>query len=165
MTEIRQTELSAGTIEYQDTGGGGPVVLLLHGLLMDSTLWDGVAADLSRDHRCLAPTLPLGAHRHAIHLDADLSLGAIARLLLELLERLELSEVTVVGNDTGGAIVQLIAAAECERVGRIVLVSCDAVDNFPPGLTGRALVLTGKLPAPLFGAFMQQMRLRRGRQV
>lgn len=160
MTETRQIELSAGTVEYQDSGGAGPVVVLVHGLLMDSTLWDRVVADLSREHRCLVPTFPLGAHRHPTHPDADLSLGGIARLLLELLERLELSDVTVVGNDTGGAIVQLIAAGECERVGRIALVSCDAFDNFPPGLTGRALVLAGQLPAPLFGALMQQMRLK-----
>jgi pimeloyl-ACP methyl ester carboxylesterase len=73
---------------------------------------------------------------------------------------LALTDVTLVGNDTGGAIVQLVAAAEDERVARIALVSCDAFDNFPPGLTGRALVSSGKLPPPLFGVFMQQMRLK-----
>jgi pimeloyl-ACP methyl ester carboxylesterase len=51
------------------------------------------------------------------------------------------------------------------RVGRAVLVSCDAFDNFPPGLTGKTLVLSGKLPAPLFGLFMQQMRLRAVRRL
>ena len=49
-------ELSAGTIEYQDTGGPGPVVVLLHGLMMDASLWDGLMADLSADCRCIAPT-------------------------------------------------------------------------------------------------------------
>ena len=58
-----EIELSAGTIEYTDTGGGGPVIVLLHGLLMDATLWDEVTAALSPGHRCVAPTLPLGAHR------------------------------------------------------------------------------------------------------
>jgi pimeloyl-ACP methyl ester carboxylesterase len=60
---MKQIELSAGTIEYTDTGGDGPVIVLLHGLMMDSSLWDGPIADLSAGHRCVAPTLPLGAHR------------------------------------------------------------------------------------------------------
>jgi pimeloyl-ACP methyl ester carboxylesterase len=156
---MKQIELSAGTIEYTDTGHGRPVVLL-HGLLMDASLWDGVIADLSADHRCLAPTLPLGAHRHAMHADADLSLPGIARLAAEFLDRLGLHDVTLAGNDTGGALVQLLMADGAERAGRVVLASCDAFDNFPPGLTGKTLVLSGKLPPALFGLFMQQMRLR-----
>src|ERR671935_251227 len=75
---------------------------------------------------------------------------------------IELSAGTIEYEDTGGdgPPVQLIAADGAPRVGRIVLVSCDAFDNFPPGLTGKTLVLTGKLPPSLFGLFMQQMRLR-----
>jgi pimeloyl-ACP methyl ester carboxylesterase len=153
-------ELSAGTIEYDDTGGEGPVIVLLHGFLMDSSLWDGVLADLSVDHRCVAPTLPLGAHRHPMRADADLSLRGIARLVAELLERLDLDDVTLVGNDTGGALVQLLVCEGAPRVGRIVLTPSDAFDNYPPGLTGKALVLTGKLSPAMFGLFMQQMRLR-----
>ena len=154
-----EIELSAGTIEYSDTGGDGPVLVLLHGLMMDSSLWDGAIAGLS-GHRCLAPTLPLGAHRHPMHPAADLSLPAIARLVTEFLDRLDLHDVTLVGNDTGGALVQLLMRDGAARVGRVVLASCDAFDNFPPGLTGKALVLAGQLPPPLFGLFMQQMRLR-----
>jgi pimeloyl-ACP methyl ester carboxylesterase len=157
---MNQIELSAGTIDYEDTGGEGPTLVLLHGLLMDASLWDDVIADLSVDHRCVAPTLPLGAHRHAINADADLSLRGIARLVTELLDRLDLREVTVVGNDTGGALVQLLVCDGATRISRIVLASCDAFDNFPPGLTGKTLVLTGKLPPAMFGLFMQHMRLR-----
>jgi pimeloyl-ACP methyl ester carboxylesterase len=158
---MNQIELSAGTIDYEDTGGEGPTLVLLHGLLMDASLWDDVIADLAVDHRCVAPTLPLGAHRHAMHPDADLSLRGIARLVAEFLDRLDLRDVTLVGNDTGGALVQLVVGDDAAaRVGRIVLASCDAFDNFPPGLTGTTLVLTGKLPPTLFGLFMQQMRLR-----
>ncbi|AOP50539.1 alpha/beta fold hydrolase [Streptomyces lydicus] len=157
---MREIELSAGTIEYEDTGGDGPTVVLLHGLMMDASLWDGPIADLSADHRCVAPTLPLGAHRRAMHADADLSLPGVARLVTEFLDRLDLHDVTLVGNDTGGALVQLLMCDGAARVGRAVLVSCDAFDNFPPGLTGKTLVLTGKLPPWMFGLFMQQMRLR-----
>lgn len=156
---MKEIELSAGTIDYDDTGEG-PVLVLLHGLMMDASLWAGPIADLSADHRCVAPTLPLGAHRHAVRADADLSLRGVARLVAEFLDRLDLHDVTLVGNDTGGALVQLLMGEGAARVGRVVLVSCDAFDNFPPGLTGRTLLLTGKLSPQMFGLFMQQMRLR-----
>jgi pimeloyl-ACP methyl ester carboxylesterase len=162
---MRELELSGGTIEYSDTGGNGPTVVFLHGLLMDGSLWATSMAELSADHRCIAPTLPLGAHRHGMRADSDLSLSAVARLVAEFLERLDVSDVTLVGNDTGGAIVQLLVAGDAARVGSAVLVSCDAFDNFPPGLTGRTLVQLGKLPVPLFGLFMQQMRLRIARRL
>lgn len=157
---MNEIQLSAGTIEYTDTGGDGPTVVLLHGLMMDASLWDGPVAGLAADHRCITPTLPLGAHRHPMRADADLSLPGIARLVAEFLERLDLRDVTLVGNDTGGALVQLVIRDGAARVGRVVLVSCDAFDNFPPGLTGKTLVLTGKLSPGAFGVFMQQMRLR-----
>jgi pimeloyl-ACP methyl ester carboxylesterase len=153
-------ELSGGTIEYRDTGGDGPVLVLLHGLMMDASLWDGVIADLSADHRCVAPTLPLGAHRVAMRADADLSLPGIARLVTEFCGRLGLADVTLVGNDTGGALVQLIMADSPAWVARVVLASCDAFDNFPPGLTGKTLVASGRLSPAMFGLFMRQMRLR-----
>jgi pimeloyl-ACP methyl ester carboxylesterase len=162
---VTEIELSAGTIDYEDTGGDGPVLVLLHGLMMDASLWDGLIAELASDYRCVAPTLPLGAHRRAMPADADLSLAATARLVAEFLDRLDLHDVTLVGNDTGGALVQLIMADGAARVGRVVLASCDAFDNFPPGLTGKTLVLTGKLSPGMFGLFMQQMRLRMVRRL
>jgi hypothetical protein len=94
---MKQIELSAGTIEYQDTGGAGPALVLLHRLMMDASLWDGPIADLTADHRCIAPTLPLGAHRHAMRPGADLSLPGISRLVAELIDRLGVQDVTLVG--------------------------------------------------------------------
>ena len=161
---MKQVELSAGTIEYTDTGEG-PVLVLLHGLLADASLWDEVIAAMAGEFRCVAPTLPLGAHRQAMRSGADLSLPGIARLVTEFLDRLGLQDVTLAGNDTGGALVQLVMTGDAARVGRAVLVSCDAFGNFPPGLTGKTLVASGRLAAPLFGLFMQQMRLRTVRRL
>jgi len=158
-TRAGEIELTAGTIDYEDTGGDGPVIVFLHGMMMDATLWDGLIADLSPGHRCVAPTLPLGAHRHPMQAGADLSLPAIAGLVTEFLDRLDLSDATLVGNDTGGAIVQLVLSEGAPRVTRAVLISCEAFDNLPPGLTGKVLALTGKLSPAAFRMFMQQMRL------
>ena len=80
--------LAGGLIEYRDTGGADrPTLVFVHGLLMDGTLWDGVVADLAVDHRCVVPTLPLGAHRHPMQADADLSLRGVTHMLAELLDR------------------------------------------------------------------------------
>lgn len=157
---MRETELPTGVVEYRDTGGDGPVVVLLHGLMMDASLWDGVIAELSPGCRCVAPTLPLGAHRHAVTPGTDLSLPGIARIVTEFLGALDLTGITLVGNDTGGAIAQVLMAGGAPRVGRVVLASCEAFGNFPPGLTGKTLALAGKLPPSMFGLAMQQMRLR-----
>ncbi|MFB9684932.1 alpha/beta fold hydrolase [Amycolatopsis plumensis] len=159
-----QVALSAGTVEYTDTGGTGPAVVFVHGLLMDGSLWDGPVAALD-GLRCVVPTLPFGAHRHPMRDGADLSMRGLARLLGEFLERLDLRDVTLVGVDTGGALVQLLMTEDAPRVGRVVLASCDAFDNFPPGLTGKTLFLAGKLPPRLFGVFVQQLRLRAVRRL
>jgi pimeloyl-ACP methyl ester carboxylesterase len=97
-----EVELSAGTIEYEDTGGDGPVLVLLHGVSMDGSLWRNVVADLREDHRCVIPTLPLGSHRRPMRPDADLSLPGMVRLVAEFLEGLDLKGVTLVGNDWEG---------------------------------------------------------------
>ena len=163
---MKDLMLSAGPIEYEESGpatGTGSTIVFLHGLMMDGSLWDGPVAELSGDHRCVVPTLPLGAHRRAMNDDADLSLPAIAKLIEEFLERLDLRDVTLVGNDTGGALVQLLIGSP--RVGRIVLVSCEAFDNLPPGLTGRTLAIISKLSPGLLGVFMQQMRIKAMRRL
>jgi pimeloyl-ACP methyl ester carboxylesterase len=150
-------DLSGGTIEYADTGGGGPTVVLLHGLAMDGSLWRHVARDLRRDHRCVVPTLPLGGHRRPMRPDADLSPRGLAALEAEFLEALDLRDVTLVGNDQGSF--QIAAAEHPERLARLVITSCEAFENFPPGLPGRALSLAARLPGGL-NASVQPLRLR-----
>ena len=153
-----EIELSAGAVEYEDTGGNGPVLVLLHGLAMDGSLWRGVVADLRDDHRCIVPTLPLGGHRRPMRPDADLSILGMVRLVAEILAELGLNEVTLVGNDWGGAQL-LISQGLGERVGRLVLTSCEAFDNYPPGIPGRAVAQAAAIPGGIYVAF-QAMRLR-----
>jgi pimeloyl-ACP methyl ester carboxylesterase len=155
---VNTIEVSTGTIDYLDTGTG-PTIVFLHGLLMDASLWDDVIADLSVGPlRCPDPAarrpphgdgpgcrpVAAGPRRHRQRT------GPAART-----ERRDL-----VGNDTGGAIAQIILATSEGWVGRAALVSCDPFDNFPPGLTGKALFAAGRLPPVLFGLFVQQRRLR-----
>jgi len=154
---MQEIALSAGIIEYEDTGGSGPVVILLHGLVMDGSLWRHVVSELCSDHRCVVPTLPLGSHRRPMRPDADLSPHGIARLQAEFLEALDLHDVTLVGNDLGTF--QLTAGLYPERIARLVLTSCEAFENFPPGLPGRTAEVGIKMPG---GAFLmaQVLRLR-----
>ena len=153
-----EVELEAGTIEYEDSGGEGPVVVLVHGLAMDGRQWRKVVAELAPGHRCLMPVLPMGAHQVPMRPDADLSLRGMCRILAEFLERLDLSEVTLCFNDWCGAQV-MIADGLMDRVGKLVLVSCEAYDNYPPGLAGHAAWLSAKLPGGM--SAMRQVLLRR----
>jgi pimeloyl-ACP methyl ester carboxylesterase len=153
-----QVELSAGLIEYEDTAGDGPVLVLTHGLVMDSTLWRNVLQELGDDYRCVVPTLPLGAHRQPMREDADLSMTGIARILSEFLERLDLSDVTLVVSDWGGPLL-LASNGTSSRIARLVLTSCEAFDNVPPGLPGHMVALAAKLPGGINGA-LQPMRFR-----
>ena len=155
-------EVSAGTIEYVDTGGDGPVVLPVHGVLMDATVWRGVVADLRVDHRCIIPTLPLGAHRTPMRPGADLSLAGQAELLAELIERLALDDVTLVVNDWGGPLVT--AVRHSDLIDRLVVTPCEAFDNLPPGLPGRFAELAGRTPGGIFLA-VQALRFRPNRRL
>jgi pimeloyl-ACP methyl ester carboxylesterase len=155
---MAEVEVSAGTIEYEDTGGEGPTLVFVNGLAMNGSVWRHVVADLRADHRCVVPTFPLGAHRRPLEPDADLTLHGLARLLAELLEALDLRDVVLVQNDWGGAIV-VAADGLTDRVGRLVLVACEAFDNYPPGLPGKAIALASKVPGGV-NATLQPLRLR-----
>lgn len=126
-----ELKLSQGTIRYSDVGEGPPVVFV-HGVMVNGDVWGPLTAVLSREARCIVPDLPLGSHPVAMNDGADLSPPGLARLIGELVEALELDDVTLVGNDTGGALCQLVAAAQPEWLARLVLTNCDSFENFPP---------------------------------
>lgn len=131
--ERKQVDLTAGPIRYREAGEGRPVVFV-HGYLVDGRLWDGVVDELSGSFRCLAPDWPLGAHQTPMKPDADLSPPGIAALIAEFLEKLDLEDVTIVGNDSGGAMSQILVTRHPQRIGRLVLTNCDTHENFPPGI-------------------------------
>ena len=147
-SSISSVELSAGPIEYQDTGGGGAAVVFVHGLLMNGAQWRHVVANLRDEFRCISPTLPMGAHRRPMRPDADLSLRGLGRILTEFLDRLDLTDVTLCFNDWCGAQV-MIADRGVDRVGRLVLCSCEAFDNYPPGVPGRLAAMAAHTPGAL----------------
>lgn len=128
---MQTVDLSVGPIDYLDTGGDGPVVVLCHGVPMDHRQWRKVIPLLD-GMRVVAPTLPMGGHRWPMHPDADLSQRGTALLLAEFLDVLDLTDVTLVLNDWGGGQF-MISEGRAERVARMILVACEAFDNFPPG--------------------------------
>lgn len=145
--EPREAPLGAGTIRYRDTGSGRPL-LFVHGFMVDGTVWAKVVAELERDYRCIVPDLPMGAHRSAMNPGADLSPPAIAALLEEFAAELELGPVTLIGNDTGGAICQLHAARYPERLEGLILTPSDAYENFFPWIW-RYLQAAARVPGGL----------------
>jgi pimeloyl-ACP methyl ester carboxylesterase len=154
--------LDQGTIRYRDEGAG-PVVFFVHGALVDGRLWEPVVARLRDRCRCVVPDLPLGSHERAMDPRADLSPHGLAALIAQLLEDLDLRDVTLVGNDTGGALCQLLVVARPERVGRLVLTDCDAFSDFPPKAF-KPLVAAAKLPGGL-RALLEPLRARPARRL
>jgi pimeloyl-ACP methyl ester carboxylesterase len=128
-----EVTLPAGTIRYREAGEGKPVVFV-HGYLVDGRLWDGVVDRLSARCRCIAPDWPIGAQQAAMRPDADLTPYGIAATIAAFLEKLDLEDVTIVGNDSGGAMSQVLVTRHPERIGRLVLTNCDTHENFPPGI-------------------------------
>jgi pimeloyl-ACP methyl ester carboxylesterase len=128
---LRTADLSAGSLGYRDRGSGRPV-LFLAGLVLSSGFWRRLVPALEQPLRAIVPDLPLGAHTTAMHRDADLSPTAIADLIVELLDALDIQEVVVVGNDTGGVMAKLLATRHPERVAALVLTPCECFENFLP---------------------------------
>jgi pimeloyl-ACP methyl ester carboxylesterase len=146
-------DLPQGRVQYRLAGpnnSAGPPVVFVHGLLVNCELWSGVADELAgRGVRSYALDLPLGAHPVALRPDADLSPRGVARLIIAFLAALDLTDVTLVGNDTGTALCQLVIDTDDTRIGRLVLTNGDAFDQFPPPSLGQVFKL-GRRPAGVY---------------
>ncbi|MFE3755507.1 alpha/beta fold hydrolase [Nocardia tengchongensis] len=146
-------EVSAGRVHYTERGEGPPVVLL-HGLLMNHTVWDEVLGKLPGGFRYVLPDLPLGAHPEPLRADADLTMRGLNQLVAEFLAALDLRDVTLVHSDWGGGLF-LTAYGLDERVGRLIVLPCEAFGNFPPGLPGKTAVLACAVPGGITLALRQ----------
>jgi pimeloyl-ACP methyl ester carboxylesterase len=146
--ELRELKLAQGSILYRELGSGEPIVLL-HGLLTNSLLWRDVARRLASNFRVVVPNLPLGSHSLPLEEGTDLRPPALAGLICDLLAGLDLQAVTLVGNDTGGALCQLAAVRCPQRIGRLVLTPCDAYENFLP-LMFRPLQTLARIPGSVW---------------
>jgi pimeloyl-ACP methyl ester carboxylesterase len=155
-------ELCLGRIDYRLFGpnkADTPTALFVHGFLVNGSLWDLVAERLARSGvRSIVVDWPLGAHRIPVRPDAELSPMSVSQAVLELLDRLDLHDVTLVGNDTGGAICQLALRGEHQRIGGLVLTNCDAFEHFPPAFF-LPLFKLARHHAPLW-LLLQSTRLR-----
>jgi pimeloyl-ACP methyl ester carboxylesterase len=153
-------DLPQGRVQYRLAGpanSADPPVVFVHGLLVNSELWTGVADELAeRGVRSYAPDLPLGSHPIALRRDADLSPRGVAQLIVAFLEALDLTDVTLVGNDTGIALCQFVVDADDTRIGRLVLTDGDAFDYFPPPSFAPVLKI-GRRPAGVY-ALMSLLR-------
>jgi pimeloyl-ACP methyl ester carboxylesterase len=143
--EAREIQTPQGAVRVHETGSGEPIVFV-HGLLVNANLWRKVVPALSRDFRCVTLDMPLGSHLKPMPKAADLSPYGLASLIDAAIGALGLDKVTLVGNDTGGALSQIVATRHPERIGRLVLTPCDAFDNFPPKLF-RVALAPGTIPA------------------
>jgi pimeloyl-ACP methyl ester carboxylesterase len=150
-------DLDAGPLHYVERGDG-PAVVLLHGLLMNHTVWDQVLKLLPDGFRYVRPDLPLGAHPTPMRPDADLSLRGQNQIIADFLAALDLRDVTLVHSDWGGGLF-LTAYGLDKRVGKLIALPCEAYDNFPPGLPGKMASLAARIPGGLPLA-VRQLRVR-----
>ncbi|MQY22558.1 alpha/beta fold hydrolase [Nocardia macrotermitis] len=145
-------DLDQGRIHYRVTGPDSsvePPVVFVHGLLCNSEVWTSTAAALAECGVCsYAMDLPLGSHPIALAADADLTPYGVGRLILDFLEALQLSDVTLVGNDTGTALCLYVTDTDHSRIGRLVLTDGDCFDQFPPPSLGLVFKL-GRRPVGL----------------
>ncbi|MFD0364097.1 alpha/beta fold hydrolase [Nocardia sp. GCM10030253] len=152
-----EVDIAAGRIHYVERGDGPPVVLL-HGLLMNHTVWDKVIDLLPSGFHYVLPDLPLGAHPAPMNPDADLSLRGQNQIIAGFLDALDLREVTLVHSDWGGGLF-LTAYGLDQRVARLIALPCEAFDNFPPGLPGKMVKIAVSIPGGIALA-LRQLRIR-----
>jgi pimeloyl-ACP methyl ester carboxylesterase len=145
---IERVRVDGVDVEYA-AAGTGPVILFVHGVYVTGAVWNDVVAELGDGYRCIAPTWPLGAHSTSTD-GADIGAEAAARRVVHFMEALDLTEVTVVANDTGGGLVLALLGVpglDTSRIARLVLTNCDSFEHFPPGSFAQIVKLCRLSPA------------------
>jgi pimeloyl-ACP methyl ester carboxylesterase len=163
--EFKEARLPQGTVRYRELGpAGGEPVVFVHGLLVNSRLWERVAPPLAENGiRCLLPDWPMGSHVVPMNEDADLGGYGQARNVADFVRAVGLGRATLVGNDSGGAISQIVATEHPEVVSRLILTNCDSFDKFPPAMFGY-LKPTARIPGGM-AVLAQSMRIPANRRL
>lgn len=162
---MKTCTVDGAPVAYTDVGQG-PVLLFVHGLYVTAALWDDLIARLRDRFRCIAPTWPLGAQDQLAG-DADVGAAASARRIAHFVEQLDLDDVTIVANDTGGGLVLTMLGdqtLDLFRIARLVLTNCDSYEHFPPG-SFRPIVNICRASAGLGGVLLAGLAAKRGQQV
>jgi pimeloyl-ACP methyl ester carboxylesterase len=155
---MKTVSVTAGSIQYREEGDpDGPTVVLLHGLFMNDTVWNLVLPLLPDGFRYLLPVLPMGGHRVPMRDDADLTMPGMVDIVADFLEALDLTDVTLVVTDWGGALF-LTDIGRDKRIGRLVICPSEAFENFPPGFPGKVSWVASRTPATVSLA-MRQLRI------
>src|SRR5262245_46685318 len=155
---MNTVDVTAGTIEYREVGDqDAPPVVLLHGLLMNDAQWDPALPLLPSGFRYLLPVLPMGGHRVPMREDADLTLPGMVNIVADFLDALDLTDVTLVVTDWGGALF-LTDIGRDKRVARLVICPSEAFDNFPPGFPGKVAWLASRTTGTVWLA-MRQLKI------
>jgi pimeloyl-ACP methyl ester carboxylesterase len=155
--EPREIRVTAGTIRYRERGTGKALVFI-HGLAVNGDFWRKVVPELAKDFRCITPDFPLGGHSVPLEPNADLSLPGLAKLTVDILDELQLDSATLVGNDGGGGIAQMVAVEYPQRVARLVLNSAEVYELFFPPFFKP--IRMGAAVPPLFWLAGQLLRFR-----
>jgi pimeloyl-ACP methyl ester carboxylesterase len=155
---MKTVDVTAGTLQYREEGDpDGPPVVLLHGLLMNDTQWNLALPLLPAGFRYLLPVLPMGGHRLPMRADADLTLPGMVEIVADFLDALDLTDVTLVVTDWGGALF-LTDVGRDKRVSRLVICPSEAFDNFPPGWPGKVAWLASRTTGTVWLA-MRQLKI------
>jgi pimeloyl-ACP methyl ester carboxylesterase len=140
----------SGPVGYIDVGSGRPA-LFVHGVGTSGLLWRNAIGSLKEERRCIALDLPLHG-RTPVRPGQDLSLTGLAKVVEDFCAALDLTGIDLVANDTGGAVAQIVAAHQPERLATVTLTNCETRGNVPP-LAFKPTVWLARagLFAPLFG--------------
>src|SRR5436305_249179 len=156
--KVGEVAVSGGKVRYRERGDGPPLVFL-HGVLVNGDLWREVVPPVAdAGFRCITPDLPIGGHELPMDESADLTPPGLARLIVEVIDGLGLERPIVVANDTGGALTQIAMADHGDKLGPVVLTSCDAFKNFFPPIF-KYLTLGAKVPGAVV-MLAQTMRIK-----